>query len=118
MLKHKKRKWNEQIISKLERLESDDPKQYWNLINELQKTPKNNDITNIDKFEKFYTDLFAKYTHGEKSTHDMISKNVEEVLEANKFVLEDDFTCEELNESLLKLKRITNQRDVTEFLQK
>ena len=104
MLKHMKRKWNEQIISKLERLESDDPKQYWSFINELQKTPKNNYITNIDKFEKFYTDLFAKYTHGEKSTHDLISKNVEELLEANKFVLEDDFTCEELNESLLKLK--------------
>ena len=30
--------------------------------------------------------------------------NVEELLEANKFVFEDEFTCEELNESLLKLK--------------
>ena len=40
LLKHKKREWNEQIISKLESLESDDPKQYWNLINELKKVPK------------------------------------------------------------------------------
>ena len=39
LLKHKKGKWNEQIISRLERLESDDPRQYWNLINELQQTP-------------------------------------------------------------------------------
>ena len=76
LLKHKNRKWNERIIAKLARLESDDPKQYWNLINELQKIPENNDITAIDKFEKFSTDLFAKYTHGEKSTHDLISKNV------------------------------------------
>ena len=41
---------------------------------------KNNDIANIDKFEKFYNDLFVKYTHGEKSTHDLISKNVQELL--------------------------------------
>ncbi len=104
MLKEKKRKWNDKIMSKLQNLESEDPKQYWNLINELRNTQKNNNISNSNNFEKFYENLFSKYSHSEKSKYNLISMEVEELLKSNELNKETDFTLKELNESLAKLK--------------
>ena len=104
LLKEKRKKWNGDIIEKLQNLESDDPKQYWNLINAMRGNRKNNNINNPHKFELFYENLFSKHSHNEKSRHDIISMEIEELLKINKHECEKDFTLKEFNDSLTKLK--------------
>ena len=53
MLKEKKKKWNGDIIEKLQNLESEDPRQYWNLINDLRNIKKNNNINNSHNLKCF-----------------------------------------------------------------
>ena len=92
LLKEKRKKWNGDIIEKLQNLESEDPKQYWNLINEMRGIRKNNNINNSHKFEMFYENLFSKHSHNEKLRHDIISIEIEELLKINKHECEKYFT--------------------------
>ena len=103
LLKKKKRKWNETIIKKIESLQTEDPKQYWNLISEFRNAPKNNNIINKRKFELFYENIYSKYSDQHKEIHNVITTELEEILLANKDTIEKDFTMKEFKESLNKL---------------
>ena len=103
LLKDKKRKWSENIIRKIEKLQTEDPKQYWSLISELRNTPKNSNIIDKSKFEFFYEKLFSKYSNEHNDIHNAIIKEVEEILSGNKDIIDKDFTMKEFKESLSKL---------------
>ena len=103
LLKDKKRKWSENIIRKIEKLQTEDPKQYWSLISELRNTPKNSNIIDKSKFELFYEKLFSKYSNEHNDIHNAIIKEVEETLSGNKDIIDKDFNMKEFKESLSKL---------------
>ena len=51
LLKHKKREWQSMMISKLETLEKERPKEYWKIINELrEKKHKDVSFNTLDIF--------------------------------------------------------------------
>ena len=105
LLKQKKRTWEDNIIKKLEQLESEDPKHYWKIIKEMRNTTENNNIYNITDFEKFYKSLFSEYNHKENSYQMQINKIVDDVLKDSKNIgIEPDFTLKEFNGALTKLR--------------
>ena len=73
------------------------------MISELRNIPKNNIISNKDRFETFYEDLFSKYSNEHKDIHNIISAELEKILSTNKNTIEKDFSMKEFKESLSKL---------------
>ena len=58
------------MISRLENLEQDNPKEYWKIINELREKKHKEVSFNAENFIQFFEKLYSKVEH---------SKNEEEI---------------------------------------
>ena len=102
LLKLKKREWRNSMISKLENLERDKPKEYWKIINELREKKHKEVSFNAENFIKFFENLFSK-TEQNKS-EDEVEKFITETLNKAETLSEPDFTFEELLSAIKLLK--------------
>ena len=102
LLKQKKVEWRNSLVKKLESMETNDPKEYWKMVNELRakkqtKTP----ITNTEDFVNFFEKLYSKNV---PKDHEEKEKFVREYLEKLDFEKEPDFILEELLKAIRILK--------------
>ena len=70
----------------------------------MRGPPENDNICNSADFENFYKILFSKYSHEGNSHYKKINKLVEDLIKSGDDRLEPDFTLEEFNETLAKLR--------------
>ena len=66
------------MISKLESLEKEKPKEYWKIVNELREKRHKQTSFNADSFTKFFEELFAKVetTETEKDMEKFITEHL------------------------------------------
>ena len=102
LLKLKKQEWRNEMISRLETMEKERPKEYWKIINELKEKKRSETSFNTENFMKFFENLYSK-TEIRKSD-DKIEDFVIQALEKIKTSNEPDFTMEELNFAVNSLK--------------
>ena len=101
LLKKKKIEWKQSIIKDLERMEENDPQEYWKMVNMLKETKNNDAHFDADSFTTFFERL---YTATDKRDPE-IEKVVQESLDKfNDFSKEPDFILEELIKAIKKLK--------------
>ncbi len=60
LIKLKKKEHHNELIQKLEPLESKSPKEYWNLLKTLRNNKSEQKICNTETFVTFFEDLFSK----------------------------------------------------------
>ena len=101
LLRLKKSEYHEQLIGRLESLESKSPKEYWGLIKKLRNDKSEQKICNSETFVTFFEGLFSKErdlpTH-----HGEVEEAVLSILENARGM--DDFTMEEFIRALKMLK--------------
>ena len=103
LLKWKKREWKNTMISKLENLEQDNPKEYWKIINELREKKQKETSFDTENFSKFFEKLFSKTEltpKTEKEMNDFITKTLDKLRTSG----EPDFTLKELIHAIKILK--------------
>ena len=102
LLKLKKTEWRKEMISKLEKLEKEKPKEYWKIINELREKKQKETSFNAENFIKFFENLFAKVESNEDEKN--IEAFIAETLNKLQNSSEPDFTLEELIFAIKQLK--------------
>ena len=102
LLKFKKQEWRSEMISKLESLEKQHPKEYWKIVNEIRGKKQRETSFNTSNFVKFFENLYSK-TEINKSDEE-IEKFVIETLEKLQSSSIPDFTLEELVFAIKHLK--------------
>ena len=105
LLKLKKQEWRSGMISKLETLEKQHPKEYWKLVNEIRGKKQRETSFSTSNFMKFFENLYSK-TAINKSDEE-IEKFVTETLEKLQSSSIPDFTLEEL---IYAIKRLKNNK--------
>ena len=90
------------MISSLENLEHDNPKEYWKIINELREKKHKEASFNAENFIQFFEKLFSKVK--ENGTEEKVENFVSEALKKADTVGEPDFTFEELVFAIKLLK--------------
>ena len=90
------------MISRLENLEYDNPKEYWKIVNELREKKHKEASFNAENFIQFFESLFSKVEHSK--TEEEIENFVSETLKKAGTVGEPDFTFEELIFAIKLLK--------------
>ena len=103
LLKLKKREWTDNMIKKLEELESKDPKEYWKLVNELREKKQDESFFHADAFTDFYQKLFSLSNHSDTEIEEHVAISLENLPGSN----EPDFTLDELKKSIKSLKNKT-----------
>lgn len=103
LLKMKKQEWKKEMISKLETLEKEKPKEYWKIVNELREKRHKETSFNTTTFIQFFQNLYAK-TELNNTTDKEIEKFVSETLENLESSGKPDFTLEELINAIKRLK--------------
>ena len=102
LIKLKKKEHRNELIQKLESLESKNPKEYWNLLKTLRNNkPEQNKICNTETFVTFFEDLFSKektLPGQHKEVEEAVSRALENVRSMG------DFTMEEFLKALKMLK--------------
>ena len=93
LLKLKKREWTDNMIKKLEELESKDPKEYWKLVNELREKKQDESFFHADAFTDFYQKLFSLSNHSDTEIEEHVAISLENLPGSN----EPDFTLGEKN---------------------
>ena len=102
LVKRKKTEWRSSMISKLEEMENQDPKEYWKLIKELRDNKKNEAEFDTDKFTSFFEKLYSLPKNGPEQQK--ITDLVQQTLENASHTFEDRFTLEELIKAIKRLK--------------
>ena len=102
LIKQKKREWRISMISKLENMERDNPKEYWKIVNELREKKHKEASFNAENFVKFFENLFSQ-TEQTKNEEE-IEKFITETLNKAETLSEPDFTFEELIYAIKLLK--------------
>jgi hypothetical protein len=103
LLKLKKQEWRNSLIKKLESMETNDPKEYWKMVNELRAKKQSETPTlNTEDFVNFFEKLYSKNV---PKDHDEKEKFVNEHLEKLDFQKEPDFAFEELLKAIQLLKK-------------
>ena len=105
LLKFKKQEWRSEMISKLESLEKQHPKEYWKIVNEIRGRKQRETSFNTFNFVKFFENLYSK-TEINKSDEE-IEKFVIETLEKLQSSSIPDFTLEEL---IFAIKHLKNNK--------
>ena len=106
LIKMKKREWTNNMIAKLEDIETKDPKEYWKIVNELRENKKSETSFNTKTFSDFFQDLFSADKTKSESLNDQNVENfVKESLEKIQDPDEPDFTMKELNFAIKWLKK-------------
>ena len=83
-------------------MEDKDPKEYWNLVNDLRNKKDKQKDFDVEQFQSFFENLFAK----RDSINEDIDKFVVETLsELRDMENEPDFTMEELKKAIKALKK-------------
>ena len=106
LIKQKKREWTSNtMISKLETAETNNPKEYWEIINELREKKHSetsfNSVTFVDFFKKLFSKDKTDNTPDEESIEEFVNKNLEIIQDPK----EPDFTMEELLFAIKWLKK-------------
>ena len=107
LLTKKKIQWKEKILGELEKLESGNPRQYWDIIKGLQEDQKSCKISNPNKFETFFKTLFSNIPD-KNNFHNEIEEKVKTILlqECSEH-LNPEFIFDEFKSALNKLKNKT-----------
>ena len=102
LLKLKKQEWKNSMISKLETMEQERPREYWKIVNELREKQHRETSFNTVNFMKFFENLYSK-TEVRKSDEE-IEDFVTDALDKIKSSSEPEFTLEELISAIKRLK--------------
>ena len=107
LLTRKKIQWKEKILGELEKLESGNPRKYWEVIKNLQEDQRSSKISNPSKFEAFFKDIFSSIPD-KTNFHNEIEENIKTILsqECSEH-LNPEFNFNEFNSALNKLKNKT-----------
>lgn len=105
LLKLKKEEWKNDMISKLEKLEKERPKEYWKIVNELREKKHRETSFNTVNFMKFFENLYSKTKLSK--TDEEIENFVSETLKNLQSTNEPDFVIEEL---ILAIKQLKNNK--------
>ena len=92
--KHKRKQYKNSLLSKLDNLRVDNPKEYWKLINEIQGKRKNDCASNIE------SDIWVKHFKTLHSSVDEKFKNRVQVLENIVKEKEKSLTSNELDKDI------------------
>ena len=102
LLRRKKIEHKKQLIQQLEVLEERNPKEYWNLVNELREKKQNKTMGNPEEFTAFFEKLYAADTGKNKHIQDYVDSTLKNIPPSD---LTKNFTIEELQYALKKLKK-------------
>ena len=102
LLKTRKKEWQNEMISKLETLEKEHPKEYWKLINELREKKQRETSFNTSNFVKFFQNLYSKIDTNKSDEE--VEKFVSETFKQFHSSSEPIFTLEELISAIKRLK--------------
>lgn len=103
LLKYKKREWKDNMIHKLEELESKDPNEYWKLVNELREKKQVDSYFQADTFTSFFEKLFSLSDHSNQEIEKQVSDSLDNITVSN----EPDFLMDELKKAIKSLKNKT-----------
>ena len=101
LLKLKKREHQIHLIGKLEAIEKNKPKEYWNLLKKLRDDNQDNKICNSETFTTFFEELFSQENEL-PDQHQEVEEAVLKALEKAKSI--GDFSMEEFTKALKILK--------------
>ncbi len=100
LIKFKKREWTNTLIQSLESVEKEDPKKYWDIINEIRHKKDGEQHYDTEEFVAFFETLFAK----RKSPNENIDQKVANELSDANFLENIQFTLVELKAAIRLLK--------------
>ena len=110
LIRQKKKEWKNNIINELENMKTQNSKEYWKIINELQGKTKVSNISNPERFESFFKKLYSEKIQNKGTFHENIENMIKKYLEdenvqskGNK-ILDANITEEELKKHIVKLK--------------
>ena len=89
------------MIQKLEKLEENNPKEYWDLVNELREKKHNETDFDAESFTAFFERLYS-LSNQNKQIEDYLNEHLEVTSPSN--ITEPDFVMEELIKAIRLLK--------------
>ena len=110
LIRQKKKEWKNHIINELENMKTQNSKEYWKIINELQGKTKMSNISNPEKFERFFKKLYSEEIQNKGTFHENIEDTIKKYFEDENIegkrneILDAEITVEELKKHIEKLK--------------
>ena len=110
LVKTKKRSFKEFLLQKIASLESDNPKDFWEMVNELRQKSANQISDKIDAeewftyFRKLSTPHNSAKSGFEKLVDDFNVSKIAEFAKSNEPILDEPITLEEIRKASTKLK--------------
>ena len=101
IIKSKKIEWRNKTIQQLEKIEANNPKEYWKLVKELRENKQNDKEFDAKKFTDFFEKLYAPT---EKVNEDIRQNVIKTLDQLPNLSNEPDFTLDELLKAIKSLK--------------
>ena len=106
LIKYKKREWKNEMINKLENMESKNSKEYWNLIEKIKGEKERKNISDPEYFQNFFKKIYSEETCDMDDFHKNIKHEVNELLKHDKSnrLFDAEITIDEVKKYIKELK--------------
>ena len=98
LIKIKRNEYHNEMIRKLESIEENNPKEYWEIIQKLRNKKQEQKICNTEDFVSFFENLFTdkpKLNHQEKEIRDFVDMTLKDAQGEQDYTLTETPTCTE-----------------------
>ena len=111
LVKTKKISFKEFLLQKIASFESDNPKDFWEMVNELRQKSVNQILDKIDAEEWFtyFRKLSTPYSSAKSGSEKLVDFNVSKIAElakSNEPIQDEPITLEEIRKVSTKLKTV------------
>ncbi|KAL9977170.1 hypothetical protein ACROYT_G014548 [Oculina patagonica] len=109
MVKSKKRLFKEALLQKIANFESNNPKEYWEMVNDLrqQSAQQTTDAVNADEWLDYFKKLSSPTITSKSEFEKLVDFNVSRIADFGKVndpILDDEISLEEIHKASVKLK--------------
>ncbi|KAL9982422.1 hypothetical protein ACROYT_G004461 [Oculina patagonica] len=109
MVKSKKRLFKEALLQKIANFESNNPKEYWEMVNDLrqQSAQQTTDAVNADEWLDYFKKLSSPTITSKSEFEKLVDFNVSRIADLGKVndpILDDEISLEEIHKASVKLK--------------
>ncbi|KAL9972695.1 hypothetical protein ACROYT_G019055 [Oculina patagonica] len=109
MVKSKKRLFKEALLQKIANFESNNPKEYWEMVNDLrqQSAQQTTDAVNADEWLDYFKKLSSPTITSKSEFEKLVDFNVSRIADFGKVndpILDDEISLEEIHKASVKMK--------------
>ena len=100
LIKFKRQEWKKQMVTQLEKIEANNPKEYWNLVNELREKKCDSTSFDTESFTCFFEKLYS-LSKKDRDVQDYVDKHLNNI---PKEITIPNFVMDELIKAIRLLK--------------